>query len=261
MRCLVLICLLLAAAVADARVKSVYGAPAAEARTTAPATPEEIVPAAPAPAAAAKPLPPPPATPMTPMTPAPAAVDPDAPPPPPPAPPGLALDALEYQIVAAVLKQGLEPGQTHVVLAGTTVPGPGRLVKNAEEVAKVAKQLEVPPDLLDDWASRNAKPARLETGQALGVAYELIGFEDQRRLFSSADPAAGWAAFHHRYPHAPLLIRVSRAGFDAALTHALVYVEFECGAECGSGRLVTLLRTPGGGYAVKDGALIWMTSP
>lgn len=261
MRRFVLCCLLLASAVAEGRVKTVYGAPGAEAPATAPAAPEETAPVAPAPAApapAAKPLPPPPATPLTP---APVTLDPEAPPPPPPAPPGLALDALEYQIIAAVLKHGLEPGQSHVVFAETTVPGPGRLVKNAEEVAKVAKQLEVPPELLDDWAVRNAKPARLKTGQGLGVAYELVGFEEQRRLFSSTDPAAGWAAFHQRFPQAPLLIRVSRAGFDAGLTHALVYVEFECGAECGSGRLVTLVRAPGGGYTVKDGALIWMTSP
>ena len=243
---LVLFALLAATAAAEARVKSVYGAPGQPPTTTeaAPSAPVVPTPARAAPKTA-------PAVPL---------VDGQASPPP-PAPPGLALDALEYQVIAAVLKQGLEPGQNNVVLADTTVPGPGKLVKNAEDLVKVAKQLELPPELLDDWANRNQRAARLRIGQALGVGYALVDFEEQRRLFSSPDPAAGWAAFHARFPKAPVLIRVSRAGFDSTIDHALVYVEFACGAECGSGRLVSLVRAPGRAWTVKDGALIWMTTP
>ena len=64
--------------------------------------------------------------------------------------------------------------------------------------------------------------------------------------------------FYQQFEGAPGLLRLSRAGFDHSLTHALVYVEFQCGVECGSGRLIHLVNQANGNWTVENAALVWL---
>ena len=42
---------------------------------------------------------------------------------------------------------------------------------------------------------------------------------------------------------------------------AVLYLEYECGAQCGSGRLVNLVQSDDGSWRITTGELIWITSP
>jgi hypothetical protein len=57
------------------------------------------------------------------------------------------------------------------------------------------------------------------------------------------------------------VVRLSRVAFDAQHLQALVYLEFQCGPECGSGRLVQIARDPSGRWQVQSGELIWIAGP
>ena len=73
----------------------------------------------------------------------------------------------------------------------------------------------------------------------------------------TGDPATGWARFRKRFPAAPGLLRVSRVAVDDPQLQALVYVEFACGPECGTGRLIRLARS-GEAWLVQSGELVWV---
>ena len=64
-------------------------------------------------------------------------------------------------------------------------------------------------------------------------------------------------AFERRHSLAPGTVSVSRIGFDASGSQALLYVSFSCGSLCGEGIFVLLERGPWGWHVVKiDGYMV-----
>jgi hypothetical protein len=63
--------------------------------------------------------------------------------------------------------------------------------------------------------------------------HKLISADEMRALFSKG-PDRGWKKFHGKYPDQALL-SVSAIGFNNDKTLAMVALESDCGALCGSG--------------------------
>ncbi|MGR8921232.1 MAG: hypothetical protein ACU85V_16575, partial [Gammaproteobacteria bacterium] len=162
----------------------------------------------------------------------------------------------ELAVYAAVIEHGLDGSVPIVVIDATTTGDPAAIAEH-DDASALVEELGAPPEALDDWRRRNAGVATIDHPLTLDVSYRMLDTETRERLFAGDRPAAGWERFFESYAGAPGLLRLSRAGFGDDLTHALVYVEFQCGYDCGSGRLVHVTAADGG-WRVSDAAVVWM---
>ena len=163
----------------------------------------------------------------------------------------------ELEVLAAVINHGVVPDTPIVIIADRTTGDPAAVVADAETASAIVTQLGIPRATLDDWSLRNALSRLIDQPLDLDMSYHLLSERTLSALFKNVEPREGWSQFFERYPGSPGIVRVSRAGFDDSLSHALVYIEHQCGAECGAGRLVHLERV-GGAWSVRDGAVVWM---
>lgn len=177
------------------------------------------------------------------------------------APPAVTIPEIEYQLMATVLRHGLDPSFKQLVIADTTSGDPTHLVDDTTKLEEVAKKLESTPAALADWAQKNQARVPLGPVFELKVSYRLLSLAEHDRLFQAADPKEGWRRFFELFPQAPGLLRLSRVGIDPEQRAALIYVEFQCGAECGSGRLVSLVQAASGQWQVTGGELLWIAGP
>jgi hypothetical protein len=164
----------------------------------------------------------------------------------------------EADVFAALLNHGLATETRLLVLSDQTTGDPAAIAAYEETAAAILADIGAPPELLTSWIRRNTIRATLDRTLQLERSYQLLSDEQRASLFDAAEPEAAWKAFYARYADSPGLLRVSRAGFDDRSDQALVYAEHQCGADCGSGRLVFLRHTPGQGWAVQDTALVWI---
>jgi hypothetical protein len=168
------------------------------------------------------------------------------------------FDERELEIYAALINHGLEANVKLVVLDRGTTGDPAAISASEEAATTVVAELGAPAETLDNWQLRNGRSFAIDQPLALNVSYLLLDARTRAEIFADVEPDVGWTAFFTRFPGAPGLLRLSRAGFDDSLTHALVYIEFQCGAGCGSGRLAHLTNVSGAGWQVHGAALVWM---
>ncbi|MGD9600350.1 MAG: hypothetical protein AB7O21_00435 [Gammaproteobacteria bacterium] len=171
-----------------------------------------------------------------------------------------ALPPHEYAIFSALLSHGLSPEARQAVIADTTTGDPARIVSGRATEAR-AQELHTTTELLREWTRLNQRTFELAHEFVLPLPYALFSEADRDLLFRGDEPVAGWLSFFERYPGSDGVIRLSRAALDRTGTHALVYLELECGPECGSGRLVHLQRGEDAAWGVEGGELIWIAGP
>ena len=173
----------------------------------------------------------------------------------PPAAPAVTAD--EYTVLSAVIAHGLPPDTREIVIAAQTTGDPSALARPDANIDELEKKLETPPGLLATWVALNRASSALETRLVLTPRYELLEDTLRGKIFDGDDPVAAWKRFHKHFPQAPGLLRVSRVALDEARMNALVYVEFACGADCGTGRLIRLNKS-NGSWQVLSGELMWV---
>lgn len=164
----------------------------------------------------------------------------------------------ELGVWSTLINHGLDADAKMVVLAEQTSGDAARIARDAATVDTIVKQLDVPKSAFDDWQRRNARLDHIDASLSLNVSYQVLDAKTRKELFDGVVPGTGWENFFKRYPGAPGILRISHVGFDDTLSHALVYVEHECGAECGAGHLFHLALRAGGGWEVKGGVTVWM---
>ncbi len=172
-----------------------------------------------------------------------------------------ALPAAEYALYSALLNHGLDQAAQQAVIADLTTGDPVRIVTGGPPTAARAQELNTSLELLHEWWRLNQRTYPLAAKFRLRVPYVLFKEADRDLLFRGDEPVAGWKLFFARYAGSSGVVRLSRVAFDAAHLQALVYLEFQCGPECGSGRLVQIARDPSGQWQVQSGELMWIASP
>lgn len=167
----------------------------------------------------------------------------------------------DYALLSSAIAHGLGPEAKRIVIADMTSGDPSAIVAGDAKFDELAEKLATTPALLRRWATLNQRRYPLTKRFTLPLAYELLLQADREMIFSGPDPAQGWQRFFTRYPDAPGLLQVSRVAVDDAAQNALVYIEFQCGANCGAGRLVQMQRAPDQAWRVQAGELIWIAGP
>ncbi len=166
------------------------------------------------------------------------------------------LEPAEYEVLSHVINHGLPADTRAIAISAQTTGDPDTLVPADADLEALAKRLDTAPGLLAGWAGLNRQHSPLARKLTLRARYELVPEALRAKIFAGDEPALSWARFHARFPDAPGLLGVSRVAIDEARLNALVYVEFACGPECGTGRLVRLARVDGL-WQVLSGELLW----
>ncbi len=170
-----------------------------------------------------------------------------------------ALAPEEYAVLGRVIAHGLNGTATAIVIASDSTGIGAVPVRKGEDLRQYAAELGIAPDLFERWVARNrGRHGFTPSFTSLTIDCALMNDTERAAIFAANDAAGSWERFFTRYPGAPGFLRLSRPALDDAHQSALVYVEFHCGPECGSGRLVTVTRAPDGEWQVAGGDLVWM---
>jgi hypothetical protein len=171
------------------------------------------------------------------------------------------LHEFEYNVISAAINHGVNDPAAKIIIDETTTGEAVNISDPGTTTAELAAGLGTTIAALDEWSRINKRRYTL-TGQLTTVGNHHLLSEDERsKLFNDEDPATNWKQFNTRFPNAAGIIRVSRPGLDDTAGSAILYLEFQCGAQCGSGRLVNLVLTDSGQWQVTTGTLVWITSP
>ena len=106
--------------------------------------------------------------------------------------------------------------------------------------------------VMKNYRAQNSSPIRLQDSFDLKVKHVLVEKQVVEKAFGN-----GWEEFYKRYPDSGGLIILSRVGFNAGMTQALVYIQQGCGALCGSGSYV-LLEKRTDGWRVITKTVAWI---
>jgi len=158
----------------------------------------------------------------------------------------------------ALIRHGLAPGSRAVVIADETTGDPTALGVKADARTAVVNELGLPPAAFDDWVRRNHSQDPIAHPLNLDVSYQVLSAKLRAELFADVAPALGWQQFNARFPDANGWVRLSHVGFSDDYRQALVYLEHQCGAACGTGHLFRLEATTQGDWIVADGLIVWM---
>lgn len=172
-----------------------------------------------------------------------------------------ALPEEEYACLSDILSHGLGSEAKQAVIADLTTGGPSLIAGGDGPSAARAVELNTDPELLREWARLNEQNYPVSRQFRLSLPYTVLTESERDLLFRGDNPAAGWKLFFARFPGSPGLLRVSRVAFDTTKTHALLYLELQCGAECGTGRLLQTARAANGRWQIEFGELIWIAGP
>ncbi len=173
---------------------------------------------------------------------------------------GSKLQDFEYIIISTVIKHGLGDDNRNIVIDESTTGESINIVEPGRTPEEFAEDLGTTPAALREWSLINRDRYLLAHQLSLGGPYHLLSNDERLKIFNHSDPEVNWQQFRAHFPNAPGIIRVSRPSTDATVNSALLYLEFECGAKCGSGRLINLVQNIPEQWQVTSGSLIWITA-
>ena len=173
---------------------------------------------------------------------------------------GSKLQDFEYSIISAVIKHGLGDDNRNIIIDESTTGESINVVDPERTPEEFAEELGTTSAALREWSLINRDRYRLEQQLSLGGPYHLLSNNERLKIFNHSDPDINWQQFRSHFPNAHGIIRVSRPSTDATVISALLYLEFECGAKCGSGRLINLIQTIPNQWQVTSGSLLWITA-
>lgn len=158
----------------------------------------------------------------------------------------------EYPVLDAVLNSMATGDIKMLVIGEHTVSFGGE-----SDSAAIAERLNIPLDVVQDYAAKNKTEATIEERFTVNVDYALLGDDDFDHIFSAEDNG-GWDRFYRKYPKSAGYIQVSRPGFNAEKTLALVYVGNQRNWLSGGGEYVVLEKVDGV-WKVKTRDTIWVS--
>lgn len=174
---------------------------------------------------------------------------------------GPKLHQFDYGIISSVINHGVNDGAANIIVDETTTGAVINIAEPSQSIDDLARELGTTAAALREWTRNNSRRYILQEKLAIAGDYHLLAQTERSTIFNDEDPAVNWRQFRVRFPRAAGIIRVSRPGIDDTAKTAILYLEYECGAHCGSGRLVNLVQTDSGEWRVTTGALVWITSP
>ena len=105
--------------------------------------------------------------------------------------------------------------------------------------------------LLDNLRAQNPTEYRLARRFPTARRYALISPERYRAFFDSNQRLSGWDAYYQRFPHGTGFTTLSRVGFDANKSNAIVCLSYSCHWICGYDQVWLLSKVRGRWVPIK----------
>ena len=162
----------------------------------------------------------------------------------------------EYFVYATLLKERfLTPEIKRLVIeAYTSIDD--QSFSDLDETIKRAAPLSA-----ETAANFRSKRARLKLHDDFGLAVEVdfLSQKERATIFKrSSKNYDGWRAFYGKYPASPGILKLSRVGFNADKSQALIFVAHSCGWLCGEGNYFVLVKKDGEWKIMKE-LVTWMS--
>jgi hypothetical protein len=182
-----------------------------------------------------------------------------------PAPPA-AAPTVEDSVWAVVLDSlYVQPSTRRLVVRDSTTRIHRRddrlvpdYVRNFDPVPGIERET------VDDFRTRNLRPRAVTALPRTRVPVERVSEATIERFPTglvrrrTGERMRFWRAFHKRYPDSSGLITLSRVGFNAARTQAVLSVDRNCGGRCADGTIILLARDASGRWRVVHTQGTWM---
>ncbi len=179
---------------------------------------------------------------------------PDSPALPTPTAPDLETEA---EAVYAALFDEIYGEPQMLVLNALTETSPVGVTMSEETLSYVSSQMmTLSEETLTNFRSRNDATYPLRPDMNLGLPYVLLTRDELNEIFDVN--TSGWDVFYSRYPNSPGLTSVSRVGFNADFTQALVYIGTQSHWLAGAGYYVLLEKT-GGKWHIVQQVMTWIS--
>ena len=131
-------------------------------------------------------------------------------------------DIEEYAIYNALLKSkfaGTDISQ--ILFIDQTFVSSESLMER--DLAAFQESAPLDGELINSFTDRNQHPYPLEPDLDFGLDYQLLSREDVDEL-RSQDEASGWKLLFEKYPNSYGFVHLSRVGFNADFSQALVFM-------------------------------------
>ena len=144
-----------------------------------------------------------------------------------------------------------------LVIMDTTATDPGGVENTGQFIQMVLKNMKgISTETTDSFSARNEAAHSLRADMELAIPYTLLSEAEMREMFNVNQN--GWQEFYNRYPSAPGIITLSRAGFNTAADQALVYIGNQGHWLAGAGYYV-LLKKVDGAWIVDQKVMSWIS--
>ena len=129
----------------------------------------------------------------------------------------------ESAVYAALLEDSFKGDhiEQYLIVDHTRVNNPALLEQDLENLQEY-KPLD--QGLMEDFLAVNQQPSALEPILDINLQYQLLTQEEIDEL-RPLDEESGWQLYYEKFPNAVGFIYLSRVGFNADLSQALVYYE------------------------------------
>ena len=116
---------------------------------------------------------------------------------------------------------------------------------------KVMPEMEA----IRDFKDNNKEPSKIESEKISGIDYMVFGAKDYVKVFDENDE--GWDFFHDTYKMEEI-ITLSRVGFNADKTQAVLYQSFQAGQLAGQGFYVKMAKVKGN-WEIEEEHSLWIS--
>jgi hypothetical protein len=137
--------------------------------------------------------------------------------------------------------RGVPPG----MMANITVEG----IHTERFLSKVPQEAKADFELQNKQSLHFPSPCKLAPECIVANLADLAPYTKDERA---------WKGFFKKYPNTPGIVVVSRIGFNADHTAAVVYAGHSCGRLCGQGEFTHLVKRDGA-WAVEDRTIVWIS--
>jgi hypothetical protein len=168
----------------------------------------------------------------------------------------ITFDTIDSQVSSALLNHGINSSSELIVLSSETT-GNVLSISDEENVNLKLTELQGTVEIYHEWQKRNQHRVPIEAAFNVTASYVLLDTAKITAIFSSGQPAIDWDNFFTEFPNAPGILRLSKPGYDKDELNALIYIEHQCGIDCGSARFVHLEKKENL-WNVRGSILIWM---
>lgn len=173
-----------------------------------------------------------------------------------PTPAESVLQIEEQAVYTALFAESFGEPQMYVLMS-ETAPGIEGVEGLDATLAYILPQL---PDMVaetaDSFRVRNQAAYPVRPDMDLGLSYVLLTRDEMNQIFDVN--TSGWDVFYTRYPNSPGLTTVSRVGFNADFTQALVYIGTQSHWLAGAGYYV-LLEKVDDAWTVVQQIMAWIS--